>query len=222
LELKVVDNPVAVETLSFPQLKSPEHLARNPMGSSPAFTDQDHEIAIWESGAVLTYLLEIYDTNFELYPQPGKATPSERAKFLHLQQFVIATVYPFLASLFIHTFKPKEEQDHDYVENAKLKWRTVLAPILVQFLGDSPYFMGEKMSAIDLLVAKPFNNANSLGLLAEFPTLDAVYQKIRSLASFEEAYGDKQEARIQGRSMLLVPSDGEDLGGASGINAGMK
>lgn len=78
LELKLVDNPVKVECLTFPQLKSKEHLARNPMGTSPTFTTEDG-VTIWESGGVLTYLLEKYDEKNLLAPK------KVNAKFLHLQ-----------------------------------------------------------------------------------------------------------------------------------------
>ena len=112
LELKVVDNPVHVKTLSFDDLKSPEHLARNPMGTVPTFLDDDNSIQIWESGAVLTYLLEMFDHCYRLHPNPQKANPRNRARFLHLQQFIIATAYPFVATLYLHIItKPKEDQD---------------------------------------------------------------------------------------------------------------
>jgi glutathione S-transferase len=208
LELNVVDKPVKVETLTFAQLKSPEHLARNPMGTSPAFTDEEHDIAIWESGAVLTYLLDLYDKDFALQPQPGKSLPSQRANFLHLQQYILATVYPFVATLYIHTLKRKEDQDQAYVENSKDKWRTLLAPTLIRFLGDAPYFMGETLSVIDLLAAKPLNNVNSMGMLSEFPTLHAVFQKVYSLPSFAKAYSAPEEAPcIECRSMLMIPGN---------------
>jgi glutathione S-transferase len=207
-EMNVVENGVQVVTLTFAQLKEPTHLARNPMGSSPALTDDENGIAIWESGAVLTYLLQIYDTEFQIHPNPSSASLKERAAFLHLQQYIIATVYPFLASLFIHTLKPKEEQDEEYVGNAISKWRTLLAPTLVNFLGSNDYFMGhETPSAIDFLMAKPFGNANSLGLLEEFPSLYSVYEKIRNRDSYAIAYAEQKHdrARAESRSMVLVP-----------------
>ena len=214
IELGVANKDVAVKTLTFPDLKKPDHLARNPMGTSPAFTDEANGIAIWESGAVLTYLLEEYDTEFKLHPQPGKATKKDRATFLHLQQFIIATVYPFLASLFIHTLKPEEKQDESYVATAKGKWRTQLAPVLVNFLGKNQYFMGDKVSAIDLLAGKPLNNANSLGILEEFPTLHSLFQKVHCMPSFAEAYNETETHKSchECRSMLLLPGDNETVG----------
>jgi glutathione S-transferase len=58
LDLNLAENEVHIETLSFAELKSSSHLERNPMGTSPTLVDVDLGIAIWESGAVLTYLLE--------------------------------------------------------------------------------------------------------------------------------------------------------------------
>jgi glutathione S-transferase len=203
--LNLIDNPIKVETLTFDDLKSREHLARNPMGSSPAFVYGN--IEIWESGAVLTYLLETYDTEGKLHPQPGNCPPAQRAKFLHLQQYIIATVYPFLSSLYIHTLKPEKEQDQVYVRQAKAKWRALLGPVLVKFLGDAPYFMGDQLTVIDLLVAKPLNNVNSMSMLKEFPTLDAVFQKVSALPSFAEAYNLKDSKCVECfRSMRLIPS----------------
>eukprot|EP00985_Skeletonema_marinoi_P002303 scaffold965_cov118-Skeletonema_marinoi.AAC.1 len=213
LELGVKD--VNIETLTFAELKSPAHLARNPMGSSPAFTDEDNGIAIWESGAVLTYLLETYDTQHKFHPKQGTATPLERANFLHLQQYIIATVYPFLASLFLQTLKPEHEQDQGYISSAKEKWLTLLAPTLTGFLGGQPFFMGNAISSIDFLIAKPLNNAKSLDLLEQFPDLDALFKRVSCMPSFAKAYDMEERTKdcsgctkdcTECRSLVLLPN----------------
>eukprot|EP00567_Pseudictyota_dubia_P001838 CAMPEP_0197468790 /NCGR_PEP_ID=MMETSP1175-20131217/66268_1 /TAXON_ID=1003142 /ORGANISM="Triceratium dubium, Strain CCMP147" /LENGTH=250 /DNA_ID=CAMNT_0043004909 /DNA_START=20 /DNA_END=772 /DNA_ORIENTATION=+ len=227
LELDVVDNPVKVVTLSFGDLKSSKHLARNPMGSSPTFVDEERSIGIWESGAVLTYLLEEHDKEYRLHPRPGVASPGDRArflhvqqyitataypfvdraKFLHVQQYITATAYPFVASLFLHTLKPADEQDPKYIETATGKWKTLLAPTLECFC-DGPFFMGDKMSAIDFLVAKPLNNAAAMGVLEEFPKLNKLFQKVKCLPSFAKAYGVEVNTCSEcekRRSMLMLP-----------------
>jgi hypothetical protein len=135
------------------------------MGKSPAFAHDESDIAIWESGSVITYLLETYDTNFALlYPLPGTATKAERAKFLQSQQSIVASVC-------IRTFKKKS------------KMKTML--IMPRTNGEPCWLPhGVKMSAVDLLTAKPLNKANSLGMLADFPTLNALFQNIRCMLSF--------------------------------------
>jgi glutathione S-transferase len=210
LELDVLNNPVEVKEISFGELKSPEYLLINPMGTAPGF--QDENIILWESGAVLSYLLERYDTEHKLSPSSiSSNTTTEqltsRAKYLHLKQYIIATVYPFIAALYIHTLKPENEQDAEYVQFAKQKWITLLGPILTKWLGDGPFFLGSHFSAVDFLVAKPLNNVNSMGMLTDFPALQALFENISSRPSFKAAYeGMPQQTDEPYRSLLLVPS----------------
>ena len=218
-------NQVIIKTLSFADLITPEYLKINPMGTSPAFTDDEHDIVIWESGAILSYVLHVFDTEYKLHPRPllsfdssTVSSPSssysshkELAIFLHLQQYIIATVYPFLASLLIHTLKPKSEQDSTYVSSSKTKFNTVLGPTLSNYLGNSSYFMGETISTIDYLVAKPLGNAHTLGLLENFPTLDALLCKIRDRPSYDIAYSQNVvkdgTTSCECRSLILVPGE---------------
>jgi glutathione S-transferase len=204
LELELTPSTVEVVTLTFADIKGEAHLAINPMGSSPAF--QDGDTILWESGAVLNYLLEEYDTEYKLYAPPRSA---KRAKYLHLQQFIIATIYPFVASLYIHSLKDKSEQDESCVTSAKEKWRDLLAPILIKWLGDGPYFLGDQLSVVDLLTSKPLSNINSMGMLGETPTLKALFDDISARPSFQRAYGSTQAIPDQpeSRTFALVLID---------------
>lgn len=152
-------------------------------------------------------LLEKYDESHKFHPAPGGVNDKKRAKFLHLQHYIIATVYPFIASLFVHTLKPAHEQDSEYVENAKGKWRDLMAPILLEWLGDGPYMLGASISAIDFILCKPLNNIKSLGMLDDTPKLKVIFEEISSRRSFHEAYnvvGERQLKR-ESRSMVLTP-----------------
>jgi len=75
-------------------------------------------------------------------------------------------------------------------------------------VGDATYLMGDKLRAVDLLVAKPLNNAHSLGILEEFPTLFALYDKIKTMPSFTTAYSPPQkvDCSTEDRSLVLAPS----------------
>lgn len=182
IELEI--HSISVKTLTFAELKQQTHLAINPMGSSPAFSDGD-AVRIWESLAVLGHVLEMYDTEHRLHPP---ARSARRIDYLHLQAFIVTTVYPFVASLFLHTLKPANEQDASYVEAGKTRWAQTLGPTLVERLGRKPFLLGDEMSAVDFLLAKPLRNADSLGVLAQFPTLDALYRRISTRPSFAQAY----------------------------------
>jgi glutathione S-transferase len=213
VELDLIQTQVVeVVEKNFSELKTPEYLAVNPMGTAPAF--QDGEIIIWESGAVLTYLLERYDTEHKLYPAglSAESTAKQiaaRAKFLHLQHYIISTVYPFMASVYIHTFKPVDEQDAAYVASAKEKWQTTFGPVLEKWLGEGPFFLGDQVSAVDFLAAKPLNNVNSMGLLKDFPSLLALFERLSSRPSFASAYESSANAagehKREKREMILIP-----------------
>ena len=80
-------NHIHIETLEFAQLKTPEHFARNPMGTSPTFVDTENDFSIWESGAVLTYLLSIFDKDYKYHPNPLQTSQKTLAEFLFTLNF---------------------------------------------------------------------------------------------------------------------------------------
>lgn len=213
LELNLVNNPILVEEISFRALKSEAYLSINPMGTSPAFQDTDLDITIWESGAVLTYLLERYDTEHQFYPKPLHSLSTQddiklRSKYLHLQQYIIATVYPFVAAAYLHSLKPVDEQDPDYMATAKHKCISIFGPVLTKWLGDGPYFLGDDISAVDFLAVKPLRNLQGLGWLQTFPSLEEFFERMTNRPTYVEAYDglDTTKSVIRDQSMVLIPS----------------
>ena len=148
------------------------------MGTVPAL--EAGPLVMWESGAVLDYLLEQFDTSYTLYPAPirpesSKDQIAKRAKYLQLKQYIIATFYPFVASLVIHKMsKPAGEQDPDYIESATERINEVFIPTLSKMLGPGPFFLGQDLSAVDILAGKPLKNLDQLGLLAQSPHVESL------------------------------------------------
>ena len=81
VELGLVGDSLVANELSFADIKESSYLDINPMGTAPTF--QDGDVIIWESGAVLTYLLERYDTHHKLHPASlsTTSTPAQIADF---------------------------------------------------------------------------------------------------------------------------------------------
>ncbi|CAB9509378.1 S-transferase-like protein [Seminavis robusta] len=195
LELDLIDQgAIVVQEMSFADLKKPEHLAINTMGTSPAFQCTQMGLCMWESGAILDYLLERHDTDYQFHPPPTTptSTPDEirlRTKYLQLKQFIIATVYPFIASMYIHALTHGQNLDEEYMAAAKQKCHACMGPALATALGDKPYFLGDNISVIDLLAAKPLGNAHALGLIAEeAPTLVDLLERIQARPTYRMAY----------------------------------
>eukprot|EP00538_Stauroneis_constricta_P011688 CAMPEP_0119555902 /NCGR_PEP_ID=MMETSP1352-20130426/7989_1 /TAXON_ID=265584 /ORGANISM="Stauroneis constricta, Strain CCMP1120" /LENGTH=344 /DNA_ID=CAMNT_0007602761 /DNA_START=118 /DNA_END=1152 /DNA_ORIENTATION=+ len=200
---------VRVEEISFADLKTPSYLQINPMGTSPAFRDDDDDVTMWESGAILDYLLEEYDEQHLLHPgTSGSSSRKVRANYLQIKQLIIATVYPTVAKLFLQTLKPADEQDADFVQQATTEWNERFGPILTKWVADSggPYLLGKQVNAIDFLVAKPLNNCVALGLLDDFPILQNLFGLVQSRDSFRQAYStlDSNTARRNGTNVQAV------------------
>ena len=210
LELNLIeDGEIVVQELTFAELKSPAHLAINIMGTSPAFQCTENALCMWESGAILDFLLEQHDTNFRFHPAPStkSSTPAElqkRTRYLHLKQFILATVYPFMASLYIQTLqKGGTTPDPDYLAAAHQKCHACLGPALSQALKESggPYLLGTEVSAVDFLAAKPLGNGQSMGLSGEFPELTRLLELIQARPTYTLAYESQKNIAggLQGR-----------------------
>jgi glutathione S-transferase len=63
--------PYELNDVGFPDLKKPDYLAINPNGRMPAIHDPNNDLTLWESGAILEYLVEKYDTERKASFAPG-------------------------------------------------------------------------------------------------------------------------------------------------------
>lgn len=86
MELGLVFNStVRVEVLTFKDIKQPEYLRTNPMGTSPSFVHENHpvqgNIQMFESGAIMSWLLEEYDTDYKFHP--GESLYTGGGRIIH-------------------------------------------------------------------------------------------------------------------------------------------
>ena len=80
--LRELNLPYAVNPVPFSDIKKPEYLAVNPNGRLPSIQDANTGLTLWESGAIVEYLIEKYDKEHRLSFQPG--TP----EFYHVKQWL--------------------------------------------------------------------------------------------------------------------------------------
>ena len=74
-----------IEPVEFADVKKPAYTAVNPNGRVPAIHDPNTGITVWESGAILEYLVDKYDTEHEISFAPGTVEHYHTKQWLHLQ-----------------------------------------------------------------------------------------------------------------------------------------
>lgn len=80
--LEELSIPYEIVPIPISDVKTPEYLAVNPNGRLPTIYDPNTEIKLWESGAIIEYLIEKYDHEQRLN------FPTGSAEFYHARQYL--------------------------------------------------------------------------------------------------------------------------------------
>jgi glutathione S-transferase len=156
----------------------------HPLGRVPAI--QDGPLTMFESGAILEYLVEKYGKG-RLTPAPG--TP-ERGTFLQWVHFAEATALPPLSDMAQHTiFKPESERIPAVVADAHAKVTAILG-VLEAARAGKQYLLGNEFSAADIMVGYALALTKWFGILsADYPTLLAYIGRLEQRPAFQKAVG---------------------------------
>jgi glutathione S-transferase len=177
--------PYELVVVPFTQeaLKSAAFLRVNPCGALPAIEDGD--VAMFESGAILEYLLERYGGG-RLAPPVGSPA---RARYLQWLHFGEASLLPPLGDIAQHAlFRPEAERIPAMVVDGR---RRALArlDVLEQALGGSPHLCGEAFTAADIMVGYGVALTRLLGVLTDgHPRTAAYLARLEARPAFQKAF----------------------------------
>lgn len=87
LILKELGLPYEYRKIEFSDVKKPEYASINPNGRLPALIDNTTGLTIWESGAIIVYLIEQYDKEGKI---SSLGTMSERYACLQWLMFQVS------------------------------------------------------------------------------------------------------------------------------------
>jgi glutathione S-transferase len=155
--------------------------APTPRGKVP--TLEDGEVVIFESGAIVEYLLDRYG---EGRLAPARGTPAS-AEFLQWLHFSEATAFPPVGMIARHRFAlPESERSEAVVaDNRRIADATLAVPERV--LSERPYLLGDDFSAADIMLGYTVGIAKAIGLLESLPNLDAYLERLRARPAFQKA-----------------------------------
>jgi len=146
LEHKALPYERIVLSFGKGDLKTPEHLARNPRGKIPVLVDGD--FALYESAAILEYLDEAYPAQGRrLFPGDARARAVQRRVILETNDSFEKASDPLVEQTF--SVKP-EERNAETIAKARDATRAELAHLERGFAG--AYFAGDAPGAADFTV----------------------------------------------------------------------
>ena len=162
-------------------LKSPEHRSRHALGRVPVLEDGD--ISIFESGAIIDYVLERHK-NGGL--KPNSDAP-EFPFYLQLYHYCEGMVMPPMNQIVVQTILlPPDRRDEVVLNQAKNLLTKSLAPVN-ENLADKDYLIGD-FSAADLMLGHSCFMANRLGCVSdEMQNIKDYVAKIANRPAFKKA-----------------------------------
>ena len=176
-----------LETMPFDKaaLQAPEYLKKNPLGKVPAF--EDGETALFESGAILEYLLEKYGEG-RFKPETGSKAWERYLIWMHASESFAQSV----AIYFFNTVLVAEsDRSEAIIADVKSRVTVVIAGAEAD-LSDRPFICGAEFSAADIMFTYAIHFANAFGLLNEddHPNLLAYFGRISEREAFQRAMAD--------------------------------
>ncbi|KAJ5861942.1 glutathione S-transferase [Penicillium soppii] len=184
--LKELNIPYEIKDIAFDELKKDPYEAINPNGRLPSIQDPNANMTVWESGAILEYLLEKYDHDCALGFARGSAEYFEAKQWLFFQ---VSGQGPYFGQAVWFTLFHIEK-----LQSAKERYVNEIrrvTGVLGRALKDKQYLVGDKYSYADILflpwfeiVPELFNE--EVNLQKDFPLVAQWLERIKGRKTVRE------------------------------------
>lgn len=175
--------PYENKNVEFADMKKEPYESINPNGRVPAIEDPNTGITLWESGAILEYLVETYDKEHTISFAAGTQDHFLAKQWLHFQ---VSGQGPYFGqAVWFTRYHPEQ------IESAKERYYNEIrrvSGVMDRVLKDKEYLVGNKWSYADLAFIPWFLVVDFLGIsLAEYPHLQAWLSRQKAKPSVARA-----------------------------------
>jgi glutathione S-transferase len=158
-----------------------EYRRIHPLGEVPALVDD--ELVVVDATAICMYLADRFPDR-KMAPPVG--TP-ERAHYYQWLQLASSTIEPVVQAIFDTTVtSPDPVTSPPLLAAAMKRWRQV-GKMLDVAMGGKAYFVGERMSAADVILGSILNWAGQMDLLDDLPDLKSYAHYLTSRPAYKKA-----------------------------------
>ncbi|MBJ7538950.1 glutathione S-transferase family protein [Marinomonas transparens] len=188
LDYEIVEYKRDPETVAAPESMKKVH----PLGKSPVITDGDLTIA--ESGAIIEYLLDQYDTEKRLRPSEGQDLLDYRY-WLHFSE---GSLMPLLVMKLVMMKVPKNPMPFFIKPIAKaltdkVQERFIMPRIKPQLsfiektLGEHTWFVSDALTAADIQMSFPLQASSTRLDLSDFPNIARFIRQVEAQPAYQKA-----------------------------------
>ena len=176
-------------------IMAPDSLLKvHPLGKSPVITDDQTQITLAESGAIIEYLVDTYSSDLL---KPSKQQPAYWQYVYWLHYAEGSLMPPLLMSLVFN--KMKEAKMPFFIKPiAKMLVNKVMgafvSPNLKKHmsymdahLAKNTWFTGEQFTAADIQMSFPLEASLARGMTGQYPHIEAYVARFQSRAAYKKA-----------------------------------
>jgi glutathione S-transferase len=163
----------------------------NPQHCLPTIKDHSNGLVLWESRAIMTYLVNKYSPGHSLYPLDAE----QRALVDRALYFEAGTLFPAqAAAYYVQLWGKPIDQEKKVVYEEKLS-------ILEKTLGSNKYLVGDKKTVADLSLMTTLVAAQAAGAdLSPFPNVSRWLKDLRA----EVPYDDQNQEMHDGLKAFVA------------------
>ena len=191
--LEELNVPYTFKFIEFPDMKKEPYESINPNGRVPAIEDPNTGITLWESGAIIEYLVETYDKQHNISFAPGSKEYYETKQWLYYQ---VSGQGPYFGQAVWFTLYHSEKLP-SAVDRYVNEIRRV-SGVLNRALQDKEFLVGGKFSYADASFVMGYTImflfADRFNLETDFPLLHAWLERIKVRPAIAKILKDRDAA----------------------------
>lgn len=190
-ELKV---PYETKFVDVGDLKKESYESVNPNGRVPALHDPNTGLTIWESGAILEYLVDTYDKQHAISFAAGSQEYYESKQWLHYQMSGQGPYFGQAAWFTVYHPEKVPSAVERYINEIRR-----VSGVLNGSLQDKEYLVCGKYSYVDAAFVPWYEVAallwsNEIGLEKNFPHVNSWLNRIKARPAIAKTIDDKAKA----------------------------
>lgn len=188
--LEELNIPYIYKLVAIPDMKIEPFQSINPNGRVPAIEDPNTGIILWESGAILEYLVETYDKQQTISFAAGSKEYFQAKQWLHFQMSGQGLF--FGQALYFTRFHPEKVQS---AVDRYVKEVYRVSGVLNMVLEGKQYLVGGKYSYVDSAFVPWYGFVGlwEIDLEKEFPNVNTWLNRLQSRPAIAKALKQKAE-----------------------------